>query len=412
MSPSIASSATSTRVVDSQVNGLTKRLKNLNYSSKQGYGNFDTHFVSGQDEVSSSGLLKIRKSYREKSKYPDFLPTWDPAEKYGPLEFHEYHDPALRADPEFSNLFPEDRVDQLEIKKVTPKLGVEVGGIQLTNLSDAAKDELALLVAQKGVVILKDQNIAEKGPEYAAEFGKHFGKLHIHQTSGHPANVPELHITFRRPDAEEFSRVFDDSITSSGWHTDVSYELQPPSYTFFNVVEGPDGGGDTLFADTVEAFDRLSKPFQDFLSTLHVVHSSKEQAENSQKQGGVQRRAPVTHIHPLVRVHPVLKKKFLYVNRAFSRKIVELKRQESDCLLNFLYNLVESSHDLQLRAKWEPRTVVIWDNRRVQHSAVIDWEEPIHRHAFRITPQGERPVEDLKYLNDADYYPSSQTLDV
>lgn len=92
-----------------------------------------------------------------------------------------------------------------------------------------------------------------------------------------------------------------------------------------------------------------------------------------------------------------MKKKCLYVNRAFSRKIVELKRQESESLLNFLSNLVESSHDLQLRAKWEPHSVVIWDNRRVQHSAVIDWEEPIHRHAFRITPQAERPVEDLKF---------------
>lgn len=369
-------------------------------------------FMLGQDEVSPTGLLKIRNSYREKSKYPDYLPTWDPTEKHEPLKFHTYQDPALRADVDFPNLFAQERLGQTKVKKVTPKFGLEISGIQLADLSDTAKDELALLVAQKGVVIFRDQNFADEGPEYVAQYGRHFGKLHIHQTSGHPQNTPELHITFRRPDADEFARVFKDSTTSRGWHTDVSYELQPPSYTFFTVVEGPDGGGDTLFADTIEAFNRLSKPLQDFLSTLHVIHSSKEQAENSKTQGGIQRRLPVTHIHPLVRVHPVLKKKCLYVNRTFSRKIVELKRQESDSLLEFLYDLVETSQDLQLRAKWEPRTVVVWDNRRVQHSAVIDWEEPIHRHAFRITPQAERPVEDLKFLNDENYYPSSQTLNI
>lgn len=402
--------ASSTSQIETPEKDLGKL--HLTYGGQGSYGNFDTHFVAGQDEVSESGLLKIRQSHREKSDHPDFLPTWDPSEKYPSLKFHKYYDPALRADPLFSNIFPESRKGEITTKRITPKLGTEIRGLQLTDLTDAGKDELALLVAQRGVVVLREQNLAEKGPKYATEFGKHFGRLHIHQTSGHPENVPELHITYRRPDAEEFSRVFDDSTSSIRWHTDVSYELQPPSYTFFNVIEGPDGGGDTLFADTLEAFDRLSKSFQDYLSTLHVVHSSKEQANNSKVQGGVQRRIPVTHIHPLVRVHPVLKRKSLYVNRAFSRRIVELKRPESDLLLNFLYNLVENTQDLQLRAKWEPHTVAVWDNRRVQHSAVIDWEEPIHRHAFRITPQAERPVEDLKYLNDDSYYPSSQTLEL
>lgn len=67
--------------------------------------------------------------------------------------------------------------------------------------------------------------------------------------------------------------------------------------------------------------------------------------------------------------------------------------------MNFLYTHIESGHDFQLRAKWEPRSVVVWDNRRVVHSAIIDWDEPVSRHAFRITPQAERPVEDLKDLN-------------
>ncbi|SCU95712.1 LAFA_0G01794g1_1 [Lachancea sp. 'fantastica'] len=377
--------------------------------SDNGYANFDTHFFDGQDEVGKDGVLRISNKFRAKSANADFLPEWDQSQKYGPLTYHDYVDPGLRADPGFPNLFPDFAPGKATIKKITPKLGTEIEGIQLTQLSDAAKDELALLVAQRGVVIFRNQDFAQKGPQYAVDYGSHFGKLHVHQTSGAPKGHPQLHITFRRPDQKEFHRVFRDQVSSINFHTDVSYELQPPSYTFFSVLEGPAGGGDTLFSDSLTAYERLSPAFQDFLSTLHVVHSSKEQAENSRVQGGIQRRKPVTHIHPLVRYHPVLKKKTLFVNSSFSRRIVELKKPESDQILQFLYDLINHTQDLQLRANWEPGTVTIWDNRRVHHSAVIDWEEPILRHAFRITPQGERPIEDPKYLNDPTYFPSDLT---
>ena len=104
-----------------------------------------------------------------------------------------------------------------------------------------------------------------------------------------------------------------------------------------------------------------------------------------------------------MRVHPVTGAKSIYLNRPFSRRIVELKEEESRYLLDFLYSVIESSHDLQLRANWEPRTVVIWDNRRTVHSAIIDWDTPVSRHAFRITPQGERPVDNLDDLNKPEY---------
>lgn len=363
------------------------------------YGNFDIHFYNGQDEIDKDGILKIASSYRRTVNHPEYLPEWDPSEKYSPLQFHPYYDPALKASSTFAN-FP---MNSAKLTPITPKLGTEVTGVQLTQLSDTAKNDLALLVAQRGVLVFRDQDFVEKGPGYVENYGKHFGKLHIHQTSGAPKGHPYIHVTFRRPDHSEFERVFKDATTSINWHTDVSYELQPPSYTFFATLEGPQAGGDTLFADSIEAFERLSPSFQEYLSTLHVVHSSYEQAGNSASLGGIQRRKPVTNIHPLVRVHPVLKRKSLFVNKGFSRRIVELKKPESDALLDFLYNLVNNSLDLQLRVNYRPGTVAIWDNRRVQHSATIDWEEPVTRHNFRITPQGERPVEDLKYLNESEY---------
>ncbi|KAM9895092.1 hypothetical protein OXX79_008296 [Metschnikowia pulcherrima] len=360
-------------------------------------GDFDTHFNKETDQITSEGILTVNDRYIKEAKFPDFLPTWDPSQKYKPLKFFKHEDPGARADPSFPNLFPKDSEHQT--KRVTPKLGSEVRGIQISELSDQGKDELALLVAERGVVIFRDQNFAEKGPQFAVEFGKHFGRLHIHPTSGAPLNHPELHITYRRADPTEFDRVFSQRTSAISWHSDVSYELQPPGTTFFSVLDGPDAGGDTIFADTEEAYNRLSPEFQKRLQGLHVLHSSEQQASNSRDQGGIERRTPVSNVHPLIRTHPVTGRKNIFLNRPFARRIVELKEEESDYLLSFLYSHIELSHDLQLRASWEPRSVVIWDNRRVVHSAVIDWDTPVSRHAFRITPQAERPVEDLADLN-------------
>ena len=72
----------------------------------------------------------------------------------------------MRADPKFPNLFPADNKNLVN-KNITPKLGSEIRGVQLTNLDAAGKEELALLVAQRGVVVLREQDFAKKGPEYA-----------------------------------------------------------------------------------------------------------------------------------------------------------------------------------------------------------------------------------------------------
>lgn len=360
-------------------------------------GDFDTHFNKDTDEITADGVLTVNKFNREHATYPDFLPTWDPNQKFPPLKFFKHEDPGLRADPKFPNLFPADGGHK--VKRVTPKLGSEITGVQLSQLDDAGKDELALLVAQRGVVIFRDQDFASHGPAFATKFGEHFGRLHIHPTSGAPRNHPELHITYRRADPSEFDRVFSERTNAISWHSDVSYELQPPGTTFFSVLEGPDSGGDTIFADTVEAYKRLSPAFQKRLEGLHVLHTSGDQASDSRAHGGIERRKPVSNVHPLIRTHPVTKEKIIFLNKPFSRRIVELKQEESDYLLGFLYNHIESSLDLQLRANWEPKSVVVWDNRRVVHSAIIDWEEPVSRHAFRITPQAERPVESLEDLN-------------
>jgi len=122
-----------------------------------------------------------------------------------------------------------------------------------------------------------------------------------------------------------------DTITTTSWHSDVSYELQPPGLTTFFLLSQPTTGGDTLFTSQVSTLERLSPSFVAFLRTLTALHSGVEQAEFSRsgKRGGIVRREPVEHVHPVVRRHPVTGEEALYVNRQFTRRIIGLKREES-----------------------------------------------------------------------------------
>jgi sulfonate dioxygenase len=154
---------------------------------------------------------------------------------------------------------------------------------------------------------------------------------------------------------------FEERTNSVAWHSDVTYEEQPPGTTFLYLLDGPLAGGDTLFANQAEAYRRLSPEFRKRLHGLKAVHSGIEQADNSRGRGGAVRRDPVTNVHPIVRTHPVTGEKALFVNAQFTRKIVGYKQEESEALLKFLFDHIAKGQDFQARVKWAPGTVVVWD---------------------------------------------------
>lgn len=195
-----------------------------------------------------------------------------------------------------------------QVIDLTPCFGTEIHGLQLNALTDAQKDELALLTAQRGVVVFRDQQI---DIEEQLQLGRYFGRLHIHPTSGHPKDYPEVHLVYqdgksipeyhRRPQKDQ-------------WHSDVTYELQPPGLTTLKIVTKPPTGGDTLWANQYALYDKLSPNFKEILRGLQAVHSAVGQAEESRKRGGPVRREPVQSVHPVVRTHPVTGWPALFVN--------------------------------------------------------------------------------------------------
>lgn len=342
--------------------------------------------VLGED-----GVLRLTPEELKDLKFKDYAPTWDTNEKSPPYDVFEFRDRGIAADPSLKNLFPDASADDYVKSDLTPNFGTEIKGIQLSSLSDAAKDELALFVAQRGVLVFRDQDLASKGPQFNHDFGSYFGPLHVHPASGAPEGLSTLHLVYKSTDNKTSEAILKRHVNTLAFHSDVSYEKQPVSITFLAHLEGPVSGGDTIFVDAVTAYERLSPEYQQIIGRLHAVHSGFEQAENSTKNGGILRREPVANVHPVVRTNPLTGKKVIYVNKQFTRDIVELKKEESDSVLNFLYDLLFNSIDLHARVKWEEGTVVVWDNRNTAHTALLDWDSEDRRHLYRLAVRAEVP---------------------
>ena len=82
-------------------------------------------------------------------------------------------------------------------------------------------------------------------------------------------------------------------------------------------------------------------------------------------------RYPVMR-HPIVRTHPVTKRRLLYINRNYATRIVGLSERENEMLLPFLFDHVRDPL-FQCRFQWRPGSIAFWDNRAVQHYACSDY---------------------------------------
>ncbi|KAH8594562.1 hypothetical protein B0O99DRAFT_625213 [Bisporella sp. PMI_857] len=350
-------------------------------------------------EISNIAQLKIHHAYNKEQhssyKYSHYLPIHDETTTFPPTELFEYSDRGLKADKAKPHLL-DTKNPSVRITKLTPRIGTEITGIQLSKLTEEQKDELSLLIAERGVVVFRDQDFKDIGVEKQKEFGLSFGKLHVHPVGAHVEGAIEFHNIYLGPDNLYRAQRRSSKLTTTGYHSDVSYEHQPPALTILTLLAVPATGGDTGWTSQVAAYERLSDPIKKLLHGLRAEHSGFPQADNARRDGKFVRREPVKSDHPIVRVHPVTGEKALFVNPGFTKTIIGLKEEESDALLKLLFNHITSSQDIQVRVKWDDRTVSIWDNRVTAHTAISDYDvhsqEEGLRHGFRITTLGERPV--------------------
>lgn len=281
---------------------------------------------------------------------------------------------------------------------LSPEFGTEIEGVQLSELDDKGKNDLALYLETRGLAVFRNQDFRDKGAEFAKEFGSYFGPLHIHPVSLTAENSPELLVTFRPAgDARRHAVEFANRTNSFAWHSDISFEEYPSSFSFFVALEAPPSGGDTVFIDLREAYRRLSPAYQKFLESLTVIHTNYYQNLLSAQRGHTARvKKDYFTEHPLIRTHPVTGEKSIFFSRAFIHSIKGLKPTESASVLNFLENHITNNPELQVRATHkgtDAKTVIAWDNRFLLHTATVDFlrHETVARHHYRITVLGERP---------------------
>jgi sulfonate dioxygenase len=145
----------------------------------------------------------------------------------------------------------------------------------------------------------------------------------------------------------------------------VTYEIQPPSYTSLKLLTGPPsgGGGTTLWSSQYAAYDSLSPSMQTYLSSLSALHTADMQASDSIRGNRPVRRDPITTIHPLIRVHPVTGWKSLFYNPGFVTKIVGVPRLESEYIVKYLNELIATTNELHVSFDWGRDDVAFWDNR-------------------------------------------------
>ena len=217
-----------TPLKDVDAEALYKKDKNQGTSYKEAFQ---------QSAKTTNYELEISGSEKSKpARYPNYLPYWDD-KVYAPLEPFEAVERGKGADPSFPNLLA-----NATVKEMTGNIGAEVKNVQISQLNEAGKDELALFVAQKKVVAFRDQDFADLHIQDALDFAEYYGPCHIHQTSGAPKGYPKVHLVHRSAEDTTAADFFQERTNSVTWHTDVSFELQPPGTTFLTFLDGPTAG--------------------------------------------------------------------------------------------------------------------------------------------------------------------------
>ncbi|GME70836.1 unnamed protein product [Ambrosiozyma monospora] len=309
------------------------------------------------------------------------------------------------ADPEKKALFGA----ATEVIDLTKNVGTEIVGLQLADLNDKQKDELALLISERIVVFFRHQKLS---PQKQLELGEYWGRVEKHPQAYQVNGLPGITViwndfaalknqkkyTFKNNNIGNFDSVKYNS-GSLSWHGDLSQENQPPGVTHLHLDTIPDNGGDTMWASGYAAYDKLSEEFKKFLDGKKAVFSSAHKyLDRNDPFGGPKR---IERVHPLVRTHPATGWKYLFVNREHTERILGVSPVESDIILNYLFDVYEKNADIQVRFKWGPTepgygVSALWDNRISQHRAVWDHEGNDARHGTRVSSLSDKPYFDPK----------------
>jgi taurine dioxygenase len=277
---------------------------------------------------------------------------------------------------------------RLTICPLSPALGASIGGVDISQpLTPKTFAAIRDTWYEYGVVCIPGQTLDEM---QQVHFGEQFGELAHTQGEyasgkGHPAI---MYITNQKEDGKYVGALPDGEMY---FHSDMCYVERPSMATMLYAMVIPSAGGNTLFANMYKAYEALPGAMKQKLAGLKAVNSY-EPGTAAPTSAMRTRSTPTpdarSFAQPVICTHPVTGKKSLYINRLMTEYIVGIPRDESNALLESLFDHQEQVHFIY-EHRWTPGELVIWDNRCMLH-ARGDFNANELRKLRRITVKGDR----------------------
>ena len=281
----------------------------------------------------------------------------------------------------------------MKVEKLTTHIGAELKGVSLPEaiVNDDLFGSIREALLTHKVLFLRDQDISKA--DHVA-FARRFGELEDHPVAGSDPDNPGLVCIYKDLDspADHYE---------NAWHCDATWRESPPMGAVLRCIECPAVGGDTIWSNMSRAYEDLSdtvKSSIDDLFARHSIEATFGARMPIHKRHGLKARFPDAE-HPVVRTHPETGEKVLFVN-SFTTHFTNFHTHErvrfgqdyapgASHLLNQLIARA-AIPEYQVRWRWRPNSIAIWDNRCTQHYAVMDYW-PAVRKMERAGIIGDKP---------------------
>ena len=257
----------------------------------------------------------------------------------------------------------------LTIKPVTPAVGAEISGVNLSRLSDAEFTQIEHAWNRHGALLFRDQQISD---DDLLAFSRRFGDLDPPPVQEHGRQSPEGY-----PDVYVVSNVLDAKGAPIGalgageavWHTDMSYLPVPPDASMLFSLEVPPSGGDTWVLGMQAAWTTLPDALKARVRGRRIKHDGTYNSGGFLRKGVTPSDDPHTAPgawHPAVLRHPVTGAPSLFLGRRRNSYVEGLSQSDSDALLDALWAHIDRP-DLRYEHRWRVGDLLLWDNRSTMH---------------------------------------------